>query len=461
MAPDPSNLAMLDRTLRRRWLVWGAAMTVFIVGYFHRIAPGAIALDLMAAFHTTGAVLGLLSAIYFYVYSAMQIPSGILSDTLGPRWTITAGALVMGGGSVLFGLSGGLAVCCLGRFFVGLGVSVFMVNIMRVCVEWYRADEMAVMNGWTTALGGLGGLLATAPLAALSAAIGWRTGFVAIGISSIFLGILCWRVVRDKPIDCGLPSPQSGGAPGYPAGPQVFRDGPRPDILKGIIAVLANRRTWPPFIGFMAFYSTLMAFSGLWGIPYLTQVYAMPTQEAARYVMVVSVGLVAGCPVMGFVSDRLLKRRRLPYVAYACLYAAAWAVICFAGGGRPSLSVMYPLCFALGFFSAGFILSIVVAKEVNPLGLSGIAMGNNNTSGFLGSAVLQVVMGKVLDMNWDGTILAGARVYPQHAYRTAFLVCFGLSLLGLAASLLLTETGCRDMGAYKRIAKSAVNPYVL
>ena len=80
----------------------------------------------------------------------------------------------------------------------------------------------------------------------------------------------------------------------------------------------------------------------------------------------------------------------------------------------------------MGFFCAGFILSIVVAKEVNPLRLSGIAMGNNNTSGFLGSAVLQVVMGKVLDTRWDGVLLGGARVYPLHAYRTAFLVCFGV-----------------------------------
>ena len=332
-------------------------MTVFIVGYFHRIAPGAIALDLMSTFHTTGAVLGVLSSIYFYVYAVMQIPSGILSDTLGPRRTLAAGALVMGGGSVLFGLSGSFIACCLGRFLVGLGVSVFMVNIMRVCVEWYRADEMGVMNGWTTALGGLGGLLATAPLAALSAAIGWRTAFVSIGFFSVFLGVVCWGMVRDRPADCGLPPPgRKGGT-----------DGPRPAVLKGIVTVLGNKRTWPPFMGFLAFYSTLMGFAGLWGMPYLMQVYSLSTQEAARYVMAVSVGLVRGCPVMGFVSDKLLKRRRAPYIACASAYAAAWAVICFAGGGRPSLSWMYPLCFGMGFFCAGFILSIVVAKEVRPV----------------------------------------------------------------------------------------------
>jgi sugar phosphate permease len=393
----------------------------------------------MRTFRTSGFVLGVLSSLYFYIYALMQIPSGILSDTWGPRKTVTLGALVMGVGSVLFGLSPNLGACYAGRFLIGLGVSVMMVNIMRICVEWYRADEMAMMNGLTTALGALGGLLATSPLAALSATLGWRLSFVMVGIFSVLLAWNCWRVVRDRPADCGLPPVHE-----HEASQGLAERRESPGIMKDVMAVFRNSDTWPPFFGFMAFYSSLMAFTGLWGIPYLTQVYDMSGQQAAHYMMVVSLGLVGGCPVVGWFSDRVLCRRKTPYAVCAFFYAVIWGIICFAGSGRPPLEYMYVLCFALGFFSAGFILSIVATKELNPLYLSGIAMGTCNTSGFLASALLQVILGKILDLNWDGTLSEGVRIYPLHAYRTAFFICFGVTIIGLIASLALKETRCRN-----------------
>jgi MFS family permease len=88
---------------------------------------------------------------------------------------------------------------------------------------------------------------------------------------------------------------------------------------------------------------------------------------------------------------------------------------------------------------------MVCSKEVNPLGLSGIAMGTVNTSGFLGAAILQPLLGKVLDMNWDGVVMNGVRLYPLHAYRSAFLVCFYIALAGVAATVLVKETRCRNV----------------
>ena len=79
------NINGIDKTLRKRWFIWTSLILVYIVGYFHRVAPAVIAEDLMRAFQTSGVLLGVLSSVYFYTYAAMQIPAGILSDTLGPR----------------------------------------------------------------------------------------------------------------------------------------------------------------------------------------------------------------------------------------------------------------------------------------------------------------------------------------------------------------------------------------
>ena len=431
----------LEATLRRRWTIWASLVLVYIIGYFHRVAPAVIAEDLMKTFQTSGVLLGGLSSIYFYTYAFMQIPTGILADTLGPRITVTIGAVVMGLGAILFGLAPSILACYGGRFLVGMGVSVLMVNILRTCVEWFRPNEMAFVTGITTTVGGTGALLATTPLALLAGAFSWRVSFVIIGSISILLAWVCWWVVKDRPSDCGLPPLENGDHPMDVREERI----PKIKVWHGLKTVIQNPYTWPPFFGFFAFYSTLMGFSGLWGIPFLTQIYGLSNQNAANYMMAVSLGLILGCPVTGRVSDKVLASRRIPFVFCLLFYAIIWGMLCFLGGGKPPLAFLYPICFFMGFFSSGFVLIVVCSKEVNPPNLAGIAMGTANMGGFLGGAIYQVMLGKILDLNWDQVIVDGVRIYPLHAYRVAFLVCFVTALMGIGAGLLVKETRCRNV----------------
>jgi len=409
-------------------------MSVYIIGAFHRVAPAAIAKDLMQTFQMSGAILGALSSSYFYMYSIMQIPSGILADTVGPRKTVAVSTGVLTAGTMLFALAPSLAYCLAGRFLIGLGVSVIMVNSMRVCVEWYRPGEMGLVNGLITTVSAIGGLLAATPLAFLSEALGWRFSFVIIGFASFLLGCICWLVVRDRPADCGLPSLNESTYETIEA-PHTIRS-----VWSGITRVAKNPSTWPPFFGFFCFYSTLMAFVGLWGIPFITQHYALLNRNAANYTMVALVGLMLGCPFVGYLSDRATIGRKLPYLLFACAYAATWAILCFVGNGRPPLKYLYVITFFMGFFCSGFTLSLVCTKEVNPVHLAGIAMGTANTGGFLGAAILQLVLGKVLDLLWDGQMIDAVRIYPLRAYRAAFLICLLVTLMGIVASACVKET---------------------
>ena len=103
-----------------RWSIFLILIATYIFVYFHRMAPAVVSDDLMAAFGTSGTTLGSLAAIYFFVYAAMQIPSGVLADTLGTRTAIITGNLTAGLGSILFGLAGSFGMACAGRFMVGL-----------------------------------------------------------------------------------------------------------------------------------------------------------------------------------------------------------------------------------------------------------------------------------------------------------------------------------------------------
>jgi len=430
-----------DRTTteisNKRWIIWASLMAIYIVGCIHRVAPAVMAKDLMATFKTSATMLGALSSVYFYTYALMQIPSGIFSDTLGPRKTVTVGAVVMGIGTTIFALASSLVTCFVGRLLIGFGASVVMVNTMRVCVEWYKPNEMGLINGLTTTVGALGTMLAATPLAVLSEFAGLRLSLFLMGIATFFLAWNCWCTVRDRPGECVHNSQDKKAAN------QTSFSSPQ-SITDGIRTVFKNPYTWPPFFGFFSFYSTLMAFSGLWGVPFLSHVYGLSNKEAANYMMMISFGLLVGCPVTGYISDKVLGLRRLPYVTCALAYSAVWGIVCFFTIQKTQPIYLYIICFFMGFFCSGFTLSLVASKEANMQIVSGIAMGTTNTGGFLGAALLQIVLGKVLDLFWEGATVDSVRFYPPGAYRVAFLICFLVTLGGFVASLYIKETHCRN-----------------
>src|SRR4030042_1606524 len=91
----------LDKAYRQRWLIWIIACLAHTIGIFHRASLTPMADRIMADFGITAFAFGGLGAAYFYIYSAMQLPSGTLADTLGPRKTITTGLLLSGIGSLI------------------------------------------------------------------------------------------------------------------------------------------------------------------------------------------------------------------------------------------------------------------------------------------------------------------------------------------------------------------------
>jgi MFS family permease len=148
-----------------RWLVFILGVAAFWLSFFHRVAPAAIAGDLTSTFDVTGAALGALAATYFYVYAVMQVPSGVLADTLGPRKVLGAGGLVAAAGSILFASAESLTAAAIGRTLVGLGVSVAFICVMKLNANWFDERRFATATGVANVGGILGAFAATAPLA--------------------------------------------------------------------------------------------------------------------------------------------------------------------------------------------------------------------------------------------------------------------------------------------------------
>jgi MFS family permease len=142
----------------------GVAIAAYLLSFFHRVAPAAISGDLQVSFAIGGAQLGTLAATYFYVYTVMQIPTGVLADTLGPRRILFWGGLVAGVGAILFGLAPSFELAFVGRTLVGLGVSVTFIAMLKLLAIGFDERRFATLTGLCMLIGNLGSILAGAPL---------------------------------------------------------------------------------------------------------------------------------------------------------------------------------------------------------------------------------------------------------------------------------------------------------
>lgn len=422
---------------RSRWAVWGILSAAFVLVHFHRVAPTVIATQLMADLNLTATMLGVLAAVYLYVYGFMQIPSGAVTDWLGPRQTALAGILIAGIGSFLMATSSFWLPAFLARLLIGLGLATVFPAIAKVLARSFAPDRFATMSGLTTFIGGWGALLGTAPLALLATVAGWRSSFLLVAGLTLLIAALAWRIIPEW----GTSSPARAGAQdrGTPAG--------KPSPFAGTAAILQNRYTWAVVVANFGLVGPFLALSGAWGGPFLEQAYGMTAREAAAILAAAVWGFLLGTLVSGYISDKLLRRRRLPIIAMSLVYTGSWLVLVLLPKGGSPPAALSPLFFLLGLTGSVFVINVAYGQEVNAPQVTATAVAIVNFSGFLSGALLQPGLGYLLDRQWLGEIQGNTRVYPPEAYQLVLIFCLFLVLVGLAAGFFTRETFCRNIHA--------------
>ena len=421
-----------DRYRRLRGLAYALGAAAFILAFFHRVAPGAIAADLRAAFDTSATTLGFIAALYFYPYAAMQLPSGVLADSIGPRRLLTAGSVVAGIGSLLFAFAPSVDWLLAGRALVGLGVAVVFVSVLKLIASWYSEREFGTWVGVLMLLGNLGAVLAAYPLGWVIQYASWRTVFVVTGVLSLALALCIWLWVRDDPRDAGLPSARA--LEGKDEASQTHSG-----WWDGFARVAANRDTWPGFFMHLGMIGSYLTFSGLWAVPYLTDGLGLTRASATLHVTAMIVAFAFGSFAVGAISDRM--GRRLPLLrALSLLYLVSW--LPWVMGWQLAVAASLALFILMGVGIAGATLAWALAKELNPPALSGTATSLVNTGGFLGTALFQPLVGWVLDRAGAGGPLVG--------YRSAAALLAVIALIGVVAAFRLRETRCRNIFAELR-----------
>lgn len=408
-----------------RWIVWGVLALAYVIVFFHRLAAGVVKENLISTFNISATTFGTLGAVYFYAYMIMQIPSGMLADTLGARKTVTIGTLLSGIGSIIFGIAPNITFAFVGRLLVGLGVSVIFIAILKILSEWFDDKEFGTMSGITSFVGNMGGILAQTPLAIMAATITWRMSFVVMGAITLILSLLCFLLVRNKPEDMGW----------VIEGKHTGTSSKKVDIKESLKIVIKNPYTWPGFFVFAGLFGSFAAMTGAWGRSYLSDVYNISIIESANYMAIMVLGVAIGSIVIGKISDSF-KLKKVPMIIFAGINLLGWSWIVISK--KPSLALMPYLLFVLGFSTSAFILGWGSSKEVNPKKISGISTSVVNMGGFFGAAILPTLIGMIFDTY-------GGSLPVVELYQRAFIICLISSALGFVATFFIKETRCQNI----------------
>lgn len=393
---------------------WLFCAIFFFYAFILRVAPAVMVDDLMREFSVGAAILGNLSAVYLYIYAGLQIPVGLFIDRHGLKNLIACACAVTGIGAIVFAFAETVSMAYVGRFLIGAGAAFSFVGALNMAARWFPA-RFAVLGGWAQMLGSAGGFVGQAPLGFAIATFGWRSTNIGLGIAGLVLAVLLFLTVRDP-----------GGGKRAEAAP----------IGQGLRIVASNKQTWLASIGAGGLTGTLLAFGGLWGVPYLMTARGLDKPGAAGLVSVCFIGWAIAAPLLGWISDRIGKRRPIVILGTGIATLSTAALLLWPT--MPELILVIILAIQ-GGFSASMILCFAVAKESNAPELSGASLGLINTFAVGGGAILQPLVGLVLDARWDGAILDGARVYGLDDYRMGLAVLPVCCAVSMLAAILMRE----------------------
>lgn len=420
------------KIMRFRWLIFIVLALAYLFVYFHRLSLSVVANDLIKDFKTTASVMGLLGSTYFYCYAFMQLPAGLLSDSLGPRKSVTLFLIIASAGSIIFGFAPTIKIAFLGRVMVGLGVSMVFIPTMKILSRWFHPHEFAFMAGILNAVGGIGVLAATWLLAVMTLFFGWRISFELIGCCTFIIVVLVWFIVRDRPEDKGWPSL---GELGKEKG-KVFGPVKQIPLLQGVRRVISEKYFWPVAIWFFFDCGIFFGFGALWGGPYLMDVYGMTRAQAGTVLSMIAWGMIIGSPPLGFISDKLMKSRKKPFILCNLLLVIELAFLSIYPAGLPRIA-LYIFFFVFSICASSVVIfGFTIIKELFPVEIAGTSTGMVNLFPFLGGAVFMPLLGRVL----DAYPKSDAGGYSIEAYSMLILILLGSSVLSLICTFLTKET---------------------
>ncbi|MBI3969233.1 MAG: MFS transporter [Chloroflexi bacterium] len=400
-------------------IAWLFCAVGFMLVHFHRVAIAVLAEPLGVELDAPATALGALTAAFFYVYGALQVPAGALVDLLGLRRMIGWSLVVGVAGTLLLAASPNLTTAIIARALVGVGVSGVWVGAAKALALAARPQLFATLLGLTILVGNAGGILGAFPFDLAVTAWGWRNPLYALAAFTALLALVAFVVLPGA-------STHSGGTVSW------FT----------VRAAIGSRSLWPFYVTTVGLNGPFLAFAGVWSIPYLNVTVGLDLATAATLSSLLTVGLLGGAFAIGWIADQVFGSARVPLTACAWANPVVWLLLAlWPAAFSPWL--LTPLLLLTGITIGSLVLTVSAAKAISPPGTAATVTGLINAVAYLTAATLQPLFGLVLDV--------GGRSNPT-SFRTGLLLYALVALLGsLGVGRLLAATPAPAVPAAGRL----------
>lgn len=419
------------------WLMVACGVMFYCYNFILRVSPSMMKPELTQAFHISATEFGTLAGFYYWAYTPMQIPAGLLYDRFGARYIMSVACLVSALGLAMFIATNDYLITGCGRFLIGLGCAFAYMGTLKLAAIWLPANRFATVACSATAFGMGAGALSQHYLTNTVSIQGYQHALLPAVFFGLSLALFLTFFLRSRDqSQAAQPLPTSSN-------PKDINE-----LLHALKCILTNKQVW--IIGLISCLSYLPAsvFLDLWGISYLKQVYGLAETQAVAISSYTFAGWIIAGPIIGILSDKI-RLRRLPLVISAVVAATLLCIVFYVLPGRDvSLTLLNTIFFTIGFSCGSHPLCFALGKENNPIQFSATSVAVTNMLTMASGAIFQPVVGKLLDYHASGaTNGAGLLIYNASDYSFALSVV-PLGVVGaIILAFFLKETHCQTIYA--------------
>lgn len=410
-SPDPR-----EKITGRALIVWVAAVLVYIAAITSRTSFGVAGVDAIERFQVDATRIAVFTSVQVGVYALAQIPMGMAIDKFGPRKLLTIGALVMGIGQIILGLTDDYGVAIIARVLIGAGDASIFLSVMRLLPFWFPLRNTPLFGQLTTALGQLGQVLSAVPFMAMLGAQGWTASFVTLGSAVALIAFAALIAVRD------VPEQRVQKSTATPA--KTSTTPVKQSLRTSLKLILRNPLCWQ---GFFIHYLLMLwqnVFTMMWGVPLMTLGMGLSVTEVGLMLSINTLFAVIAGPFIGVISARTGHRRDVVAILMAFVPAIAWFVFLSSDEPRGLIAiVIINIIQGLTTPMSGYGFDTI--RERLDRSILAAGTGLANMGGFLASMAAAQLVGVLLDVvDTDGG-------YDWADFRIAYTAVFLIWAIGI------------------------------